>query len=305
VVWLKKPIGYNFEKPGYINFIYFHSVISMLTTLSIKVAKMKTKVSIGVIIIVMVVLIAVSGSAMAAHPVPPGNVTSQIFVKTSATVIGDFQASTDLTLLQSTGDLTPPLAPGEQVGMAQYDENTMAINGETNYAKNTQINTGGVGENVQTDRIITFEADDGGRMVSSEDVIVMTVGTESTSETGCCPWGSTVNSTSPAELEYVASGSKMDVSEVSASSSSGITVISEVPGVPVSLDYSINAHGIDQTPGTMDSPAIGSATAYVNGLIMQGSNNTTQSTNMQYHDVTSVDGLFDLSKEVSYTSAPS
>ena len=50
-----------FEKTGYINFIYFDNIISMLTTLSIKVAKMKTKVSIGVIIIAMVVLIAVSG----------------------------------------------------------------------------------------------------------------------------------------------------------------------------------------------------------------------------------------------------
>jgi len=35
----KKPLtGYNFENPGYINFIYFYSLISMLTTLSIKVA---------------------------------------------------------------------------------------------------------------------------------------------------------------------------------------------------------------------------------------------------------------------------
>jgi len=277
----------------------------MLTTLSIKVAKMKTKVTIGVIIIAMVVLIAVSGSAMAAHPVPPGNETSQINVQTKATVIGDFQAKTTLVLQQSSGDLVPPLAPGEQVGIAEYSESTMAINGETNYAKDTQINTGGIGDNVQTDRIITFEADDGGRMVSSEEAIVMTVGSESTSVTGCCPWGSTANATSPATFEYVQAGSKMDVTEVSAASSSEIKVISDIPGIPVSLDYSIDAHGIDQTAGTMDSPAIGSATAYVDGLIMQGNNGSTQSTDMQYHDVTTVDGLFDLSKVVSYTSAPS
>ena len=277
----------------------------MLTTLSNKVAKMKTKVSLGVIVIAMVILIAVSGSAMAAHPVPPGNETSQVNVKTSASVIGNFQANTNLVLQQSSGDLVPPLAPGEQVGMAEYSESTMAINGETNYAKNTQINTGGIGENVQTDRIITFDAADGGRMVSSEEAIVMTVGSEATSDTGCCPWGSTANATTPAALEYVQAGSKMDVSEVSAASSSDIKVISNVPGTPVTLDYSIDAHGINQTPGTMDSPAIGSATAYVAGVIMQGNNGSTQSTDMQYHDVTSVDGLFDLAKEVSYSSAPS
>ena len=277
----------------------------MLTTLSIKVAKMKTKVSLGVIIVAMVILIAVSGSAMAAHPVPPGNETSQIIVKTSASVIGNFQATTNLVLQQSSGDLVPPLAADEQIGIAEYTESTMAINGETNYAKNTQINTGGVQENVQTDRIITFDAADTGRMVSSEEAMVLTVGSESTSIAGCCPWGSTANATAPAAFEYVQAGSKMDVSEVSAASSSGIKVISYVPGTPVTLDYSIDAHGLNQTPGTMDSPAIGSATAFVAGVIMQGTNGSTQSTDMQYHDVTSVDGLFDLSKEVSYSSAPS
>ena len=268
---------------------------------------MKTKVSIGVIIIAMVVLIAVSGSAMAARPVPPGNETSQIIVRTSATVVGNFQAKTDIVIQQSNGDLVPPLAAGEQLGMAEYSENTMAVNGVTDYTKNTQIDTGGVvnGQaNIETDRIISFDGGDAGRMVSSEEAIVSTIGSEATSVTGCCPWGSTTNATLPAEYEYVQAGSKMDVSEVSAASSSGVTVISDTPGTPVSLDYSINAHGINQTAGTMDNPAIGSATAYVDGVIMQGNNGTTQSTEMQYHDMTSVDGLFDLSKVVSYSSSP-
>ncbi len=186
----------------------------MLTTLSIKVAKMKTKVSIGVIIIAMVILIAVSGSAMAARPVPAGNETSVITVQTSAKVIGNFQAHTDLVLQQSTGDLVPPLADGEQVSLVAYSENTMAINGETDYSKNTNINTGDVvngQENVQTDRIITFDAGDGGRMVSSENVLVQTVANEATTASGCCPWGSTTNATLPAECETVQAGSKLDV----------------------------------------------------------------------------------------------
>ena len=278
----------------------------MLTTLSIKVAKMKTKVSIGVIIIAMVILIAVSGSAMAARPVPGGNETSVITVQTSAKVIGNFQAHTDLVLQQSTGDLVPPLEDGEQVSLVAYSENTMGINGATDYSKNTNINTGDVvngQENVQTDRIITFDAGDGGRMVSSENVLVQTVANEATTASGCCPWGSTTNATLPAECETVQAGSKLDVFEVSASSSSGVRAIADTPGTTVSLDYSIDAHGINQTPGSMENAAIGSATAYVDGKITQG-NGTAPGTNMEYHDVTSVDGLFDLSKDVSYSSAP-
>jgi len=280
----------------------------MLTTLSIKVAKMKTKVKIGVIIIAMVILIAVSGSAMAARPVPAGNETSVINVKTAAKVDGNFQAQTDLVLQQSTGNLSPPLINGEQIATVVYSENTIGINGATDYTKNTNVNTGDVvngQNNVQTDRIITYDAGDGGRMVSGENVIVQTVGTETTSATGCCPWGTTTNATLPAEIETVQAGSKMDVSEVSASSSSGVRAISDTPGTTVSLDYSVDAHGINQTPGSLDNAAIGSATAYVDGDIQASTGNGTQvGTNMEYHDVTSVDGLFDLSKDVSYSSAP-
>ncbi len=131
---------------------------------------MKTKVSIGVIIIAMVILIAVSGSAMAARPVPAGNESSVINVQTAAHVDGSFQARTELVLQQSNGDLVPPLESGDQISTIVYTENTMGINGETEYAKNTNINTGNVvngQENVQTDRIITFDGGDGGRMVSS------------------------------------------------------------------------------------------------------------------------------------------
>jgi hypothetical protein len=141
-------------------------------------------------------------------------------------------------------------------------------------------------------------------MVSAENVIVQTMATEDTSSTTCCPWGSTDNTTLPAECETVQAGSKMDVYEVSASTSSGVRAIADSPGTTVSLDYSIDAHGINQTPGSMENAAIGSATAYVDGKTMQGSNGTSQGTNMEYHDMTSVDGLFDLSKDVSYSSAP-
>ena len=270
---------------------------------------MKTNISIGVIIIAMVILIAVSGSAMAARPVPAGNESSVITVRTSANVLGNFQAQTDLGLQQGNGSLVPPLASdGGQVSTIVYSENTMAINGATDYTKNTQVNTGSVlngQDNVQTDRIITFEAGDAGRMVSDESILVQTIASVDTTSSSCCPWGSTTDAVLPAENEVVVAGSKMDVSEVSASSSSGVRAISNQPGTTVELDYSIDAHGLNQTAGTMDSPAIGSASAYVSGVIMQGANSTTQTTDMRYHDVTSVDGLFDLSKEVSYTSAPS
>ena len=272
----------------------------MLTKFSITVATVKKTISVWVIIIAVLVFTAITGPAMAARAVAAGNENSHITTTTSASVIGIFQSQSDLVLQQGTGS--------GQVNTIAYSENTIAMNGATNYTKTTQINTGNVvngQENLQTDRIITFEAGDGGRMISDENVLVQTIAAEDTSSTGCCPWGATTDATLPAEIETVQAGSKLDVTEVSASSSSGVRAIVDSPGTTVSLDYSIDAHGINQTAGTSDNPAIGSATVYVDGNIQASTGNGTQAgTSMEYHDVTSVDGLFDMSKEVSYTSAP-
>ena len=264
-----------------------------------------------VTIMVMVILIAVTGSAMAAHPVPAGTESSNVIVQTSAKVVGNLQSYSDLGIQQGTGNLTSPLGSvGGQVSTVVYSGDIMAINGETENIQTTNIRIDNVvnGQaNVQTNRIITFEVGDGGRMVTSENILVqtgVTVATDDTSVPCICQFGDTIDATLPTENEIVQAGSKLDATEVSASSSSGVRAIVDSPGTKVSLDYSIDAHGINQTAGTKNNPAIGSATAYVAGLIMQGCNGTTQRTGMQYHDVTSVDGLFDLSEEVRYTSAP-
>jgi hypothetical protein len=257
-----------------------------------------------------VILIAVNGTAMAAHPVPAGAESSNYFVQTTAHVDGDFMAHTDLALQQSTGNLSGPLQSGDQISTIVYSEDTIGINGKTDYAKNTQINTGSVGngqENVQTDRILNYDGGDGGIMTSDENILVQTVASNVTTSAGCCPWGTTTNVTLPAECETVQAGSSMDVFEVSSTSSTGARAISDSPGTTVSLDYSIEAHGINQTtPGDTANGAIGSASAYVNGnSVAANGNSTAPGSDMSFHDVTSVDGLFDLSKDISYSSAPS
>jgi hypothetical protein len=282
----------------------------MLTTLSIKVAKMKTRLSIGVIIVAMVILIAASGSVMAAHPVCAGNETYVITVVTSAAVLGNFQSHASLAVAQSSGNLTPPIDPGQSLGIIGYSEDTMAVSGTTTYDKSFTVDTNNkniAGDNLHSDKLITFDATDdgsGGRMTSDEAVIVATISTSYEAGPGC-GFGGGFNSTTPAANEAVVAGSTMDVSEVSAHTTASARVISDTPGTPVSLDYSIAAQGINQTPGDISTGAVGSASAYVNANIQGGTGNQTEPTSTtEYHDVTSVDGLFDLAREVSYSSAP-
>jgi hypothetical protein len=272
------------------------------------VAKVEKNVSIGVIIIAMVIISVVSGSVMAARPVLAGSESSVINVQTSSQGSGIFRAPTELVLQQGNGGLNPPIESGDQVSTVVYTKNTVAINGKTDDSMNTNINAGNVvngQENVRTDRIITFEGEDGGGMVSSENVLVQTIASQGTGSV-ICPWDSMTNATLPADCETVQAGSKMDVYEVSASSSSGVRAIADTPGTTVSLDYTIDAHGINQTPGSLENAAVGSAMAYVDGMVLESiGNDTVPGSIVEFHDLTSVDGLFDLSKTVSYDSSPS
>ncbi|HVP93971.1 MAG TPA: hypothetical protein VMS89_02235 [Methanoregulaceae archaeon] len=283
----------------------------MLTTLSIKVAKMKMRLSI-VIITVLVIVLAAGTSAMAAIPVAAGNQTSVITVQTSAASLGNFQDHQSLALEQTNGqNLSPPLAAAQDVGIIGATEDTMAVHGTTTYVKSQTVDTNNknvAGDNLHTDKIIEFNATpdgSGGRMTSSEDVIVASISTNAT-DPNCCAFGSSdPASITPASNEVVQAGSTLDVSQVSAHTTNDARVISDTPGTPVALDYSIAAQGINQTPGDMSTAAVGSATAYVDANIQGGNGNSTAPTStVEYHEVTSVDGLFDLAKSVSYTSAP-
>ena len=152
------------------------------------------------IIVALVILSVVSGSVMAARPVWAGSESSVINVHTSSQGYGIFRAPTELVLQQSNGDLNPPIENGDQISTVVYTKNTVAVNGETDDSMNTNINTGNVvngQENVQTDRIITFDGEDGGGMVSSENVLVQTIASQGTGSM-ICPWESMTNATLPA-----------------------------------------------------------------------------------------------------------
>jgi hypothetical protein len=257
----------------------------LLTTVSIKVGKTKSGLSTELCVIAIVLFSAACTPVMAA----------QITVVTSVNVKGNFQEHSSF-------------AHEGGGGIVGASEDTMAISGTTTYEKTEEIDTSGqniAGNNVKTDRIIEFNATPGtgGRMVSDESVIVGSVG-GSSSDPACGSVGGS-GSSSSAGVSIVIAGSSMDVTEVSVHSSSSATAITDTPGTPVSLDYSFSAQGINQTPGDLSTGAVGSASVYVSANIQTGdANATAPDSKTEYHEITSVDGLFELAKSISYSSAP-
>jgi hypothetical protein len=266
---------------------------------------MKIRVVLSLMIIAAAV-IAMSGVVIADHTIPAGPESSGLIITTSADCTGTFQNHEGLAWQATNGNLSdnPPITgPGQAVNTVGYNENTIAVGGHTTYVKTFSVDTGNKTaseSNLNSDKVVTYEATEpGGRMVSSEDVMVETVGNGGTGTAG--PFGPT--GTVPAENSRVTAGSTMDVTEVSAHTSATARTVSDSTA-SVELTYTIEAHGLNQTPGN-ETPAVGSATAYVDADIQTGNDNSTSlGTEASYHDVTSVDGLFELVKKVSYESGP-
>jgi hypothetical protein len=224
-------------------------------------------------------------------------VADQITVVTSVSVNGNFEDHSSLAMQQDGGT----------VGAS---EDTMAVNGNTTYEKSQTVDTSSqsvAGDNLQTDRIIEFNATPGtgGRMTSSDSVVVATQTSQSSTDPACGLGGGDPGTTSGGSTNsIVEAGSTLDVTQVSAHTSNDARAVTDSSGTPVALDYSISAQGINQTPGDTSTGAVGSATAYVDANIQTGdANSTSPDGTVDYHDVTSVDGLFDLAKSVSYSSA--
>ena len=272
-------------------------------------------------VVVLAALFAISGMASGARTVPPLKETAGLEVVTHASVNGMFMSHSDVTIQQSNGQGSlneMPLQAGQSIATTGYYEDTIAVDGETNYTKTFEASTSAMidtesQKNIQSDRIISFESNgNGGRLTSDEGIMIDIVGNSIDSElAGCCaPFNAGDDDTIlPSEDETVMAGSRMDVTDVSAHTQASSRIIADTADVPVSLDYTFNAQGTNQTdPNDHANGAIGSATVYVNGNIQTGLGGDFEDNALggqtTIEDSTSVDGVFDLAKDISYRSSP-
>ena len=262
--------------------------------------------------IIVILMMACIGNVQASRTIPASNETSMLVVHVSASATGDLRSSTEMVFQQGNENLydNPPLnQSGEGVNTVGYFEETMATDGSIQYDQTIRVDTGNQitpQNNLETTRVIDYSNEgDGGRMVSSEEVMVDTVGApaDMSEDMGCCAWGSaSQDGVLPASCTQVIAGSDMDLTEGSvASSSSGRTVAASTDE-PVELTYSVDLHGTDQT-GNED--AHGTASAHVDANIQEGGgeDGTDQTTGIEHEQEVSVNGWVDLAMSVSYSTA--
>lgn len=259
----------------------------------------------GIVLVVFLILIVVCGSYVTAgRALPPSNETTSITVRTSASATGNFFQSSDIVYIQGNDDLSdnPPLnGTGEGQSTISYQEDIMAISGSITYDEQSNLDTGpktANSDNFEKQQILTYDSagdgTEGGKMIADESILVEVIAEGVTMEESCCDslWGADEGAVLPPTNGVIVAGSEMIVSEANVTSTTGARITADSVDTPVSMDYSVD---IQDGEGT--------ATAYVNANIQEGNGNTTAvGAEIQYSDVTTVSGLFELAKTVSYES---
>lgn len=223
----------------------------------------------------------------------------------------------------------PPLSNGEVQMTIAYDETTNALNGEVTYIKNSALHTGGqtIGNyNTKNSKTVTFQALDGGKMTSEENMMLDNVGKSVNVRapngdlfpaTGCPFSPYVIGNCTPAFCNIVQTGSKVDVyvgslvtsaqSRSVGSMGSGLDEywppIPVVDGPPVEMDYSIRLGGVGAA-----NAAEGSAMAYLKAHTLEGAKECPSgflgaAQEMSYSEVTAASGsMQQFQKVMNYQS---
>lgn len=157
---------------------------------------------------------------------------------------------------------------GETQYTVSYSDDTIADQGNINYAKQTSLDTSNKPsnqENLETEKVVVFGSAGTGRMTSSEDLLVDGASEfERTVGLFICPFASGGQSVVPPYCNVVEMGSSVDLTDGRLHTSSGERTVAATADVPVEAGYSIELTGIDE------SPASGSADAYMQSRLMEG-----------------------------------
>lgn len=231
-----------------------------------------------------------------------------------------------LTWLQNQGSpLTPPLEDQEVQYTTGYNDQLMAVSGQSTLAKTMAVSTGNRiadQNNIRADTSLQFIAIDTGRATRTEDLLLDGAAQASnTSSAILCPFATSVSSVIPAYCNIEQAGSSIDTTLTSVVTHADDRFVGTDSTFPVVLNYNINAQGITLSDGT-SSPMIGSVSAYLKVHVQEARNQTTtvynfptdqpltttgspqqKSEDLVYSETSSASGLIShFSKSMSYQS---
>ena len=216
------------------------------------------------------------------------------FATAATTATGPLTDSSELGWTLSSDAIDGALVPGELQSTTVYGDNTHAVGGTSNYTKSFDLNTGAMNlgqYNVDSLKMLTFDGTgDGngnGRAISDENIGIETMGMPGSADL----W--------PAFHNTVNAGSSFDLVKGSVVTQAQTRTVTAYPGAaPVALNYGISLQGLN------DEPAVGSASAFIDGHTETGRGTTIdKASDLGFSQLASVSGLiYQFDQTVTYES---
>jgi hypothetical protein len=238
---------------------------------------------------------------------------------------GSSDAQNLLTWLQNQGSsLTPPLESQEVQYTTGYNDQLMAVSGQSTFAKTVAVSTANKiadQSNIKADTSLQYIAIDTGRATRTEDLLLDGAAQSiNTSGAILCPFASGVSPIIPAYCTIEQAGSSIDTTLTSVVTHADNRFVGTDSTFPVVLNYQINAQGITLSSG-QSSPMIGSVSAYLKVHVQESrnqsenlfvfnvdpslttTNSPIKSEDLVYSETSSASGLITkFSKSMSYQS---
>jgi hypothetical protein len=228
------------------------------------------------------------------------------FAMAATTTTGSMSDSATLVWTTSTGGaIDGVLVPGERQSTTVYGENTQASGGTSWYSRSLDLNTAPrtFGQyNVDSFKMFTFDGisqNRTGKASSDEFIGIDTMGRPNSSPVTIDPF--VTPGISPAYHNQVNAGSAFDLEQGSLVTQARTRTITPRADVPVTLDYIVGLQGLNE------KPAVGAASAFIDGHLEQGGQNCTGKTmDIVFSDESTASGLiYRFDKSMLYESGSS
>lgn len=261
-------------------------------------------------------MMVLSGCAIADRGVDPTFETQGIRTSTTIIAVGNFESHTDFAAQSVDGNPgvmpVPPLAGDEAYYTASYSADTMSLGtGIINFDRTFVVDTSAQvlgGSNIEAEMLLGYYGIDGGRVVSSEAIMID--GAANPTATGAqvaCPFATAQAGVFPAYCNRASAGSSIDMTVASVRTESNARFIMTSADFPVELNHNIR---VTDYAGI---PSQGMASAFMDVLIQEarsgqgagGGNPAQQSERIEFHERTSIDGEITLFERLQhYESGP-
>jgi hypothetical protein len=269
----------------------------------------------GIMVIALAMLVLMTGIVMADPGVNQTFETQGITMETLVDVTGSMKASADVTWKISSATPLGKIPPAPAAGVyyvSTYSEDTESDGtADIQYSKDLILESkaaNGDQSNIEAVKLLTFNGFNGASITTTDNIFLDGTGNYSaTKNQAICVFAADTSEFIPAFCNRVEAGSTVSGEFINMETRTDDRFIVDAADTPVELNHVVTVSPVtivNAQGAMMTYPSVGDASAFMEGLIMEGRGNASGVFEMiEFSERTSVSGdIYKFSKDMHYES---